>query len=54
VCRVYGHDSEGGERAGEDDEARVAHGHDGGDDERLVADLRYLCGAQVWGSGSRV
>ena len=38
--RGYRHDDEGEEGAGEDDEAWVAHGHDGGDEEGLVAQFR--------------
>ena len=34
-----GHDRERADGAREDDDPRVPHGHDGGDDERLVAEL---------------
>ena len=36
----YRHDDEGGKRAREDNGARMAHGKDGGNEERLVSDLR--------------
>lgn len=35
----HGHGRERGDGAGEDDEAGVAHGHEAGDEEGLVADL---------------
>lgn len=38
--RQYGHDEEGAEGGGEDGHAVVLHGHEGGDEEGLVADLR--------------
>ena len=35
-----GHGDESGESGREDDEARVFHGHEGGDEEGLVTDFR--------------
>jgi hypothetical protein len=41
-----GHDGEGGEGGGEDGNARMAHGENGSDEERLVSDLTRdaVCG----------